>query len=122
MVGQTCGIDVQVDRMRIPSTRRTCIVGKCSSKGQDDWQKIQNAAEKLMNKKSRSKDGFQPRSAVEAVMTAFCRNCTKVDRTIQCRIVDLTARFWLEAGTELYKDGWNKGGSMLLAELKNKIF
>ena len=116
MVGQTCGFDVQVDRMRIPSTRRTCLVGKCSSKGQEDWKKIQDAAEKLMNKESRSKDGFQPRSAVEAV-----RNCTKVDRTIQDRIVDLTARFLLEAGSEAYKDGWNKGGSLLLAELVTLI-
>lgn len=96
-VGQTCGYQVDEDRMRIPSTRRTCFVGRCSQQSQPEWDKIQAAKSALVaaaGSGSRENAQFQPRAAVEPV-----RNCTRVDRTILDQIVDLTIKNLLAAGS-----------------------
>nr|CAG4650235.1 EOG090X07W1 [Sida crystallina] len=112
LVGRTCGFDVEVDRMRIPSTRRTCLVGKSCPRLPHEWQTLYDAVAGLMARESHSADGFQPRAAVQPV-----KNCTKIDRLILDKFVELTARHLLEAGADEHRGQWNKGGSLLLSEL-----
>ena len=92
-VGRSCGFRVQQDRMRIPSTRRICFVGRLPE-DVADWDVLIRSKSALIAASGggiqSNGAGFQPRSAVEPI-----RNCTRVDRRIQERIVNLTAAFLL---------------------------
>lgn len=110
-VGETCGYRTDEDRMRIPSTRRTCFVGRTAQRTADEWRLVASAKSALIGGGSH----FQPRSAVEPV-----RNCTRVDRTILNRIVELTVKNLLAAGSPA-PGQWNAGGTLDLAELVRLI-
>ena len=119
-VGRTCGFQVEVDRLRIPSTRRICLIGKCGVRSAQQWETVRQSAGQLLIASQAT--SFKPRAAVEAV-----KNCTRVDRTFLDKIVDLTAGYLLEsapvpASREVEERGeWNAGGSILLADLAAKI-
>lgn len=98
-VGRTCGYTVEEDRMRIPSTRRTCFVGSIQIDA--DWSSLLRAKADMIAAESRAGKAtdvqaleFTPRPAVEPI-----RNCTRIDRSIKDRLVDLTAKCLLIAGT-----------------------
>lgn len=51
-VGRGCGFDVRVDRMRIPSTRRTCLVGTVpAGRSPAQWHSLAADAAKLLRVK-----------------------------------------------------------------------
>lgn len=113
-VGRTCGFQVEEDRMRIPSTRRTCFVGKVKPQTELEWARLLKAKSNMI---ALSKDGveetkFQPRSAVELV-----RNCTRVERGIQDEIIDLTAKCLLRGESKVEPGQWNRGGEINLTDL-----
>lgn len=113
-VGRICGFQVEEDRMRIPSTRRTCFVGTVKSKTELEWADLLKAKSDMIEK---SKCGmeetkFQPRSAVELV-----RNCTRVERGIQDEIVYLTAKCLLGKRSKTESSEWNCGGEINLTDL-----
>ena len=97
-VGRTCGYQAEEDRMRIPSTRRTCFVGTIRP-DEANWDDLMRAKTELIASSGRRGESsetateFRPRPAVELV-----RNCTRVDRSIQDRLVDLAAKCLLAAG------------------------
>nr|CAG4643282.1 EOG090X07W1 [Ilyocryptus agilis] len=111
-VGRKCGYRVEEDRMRIPSTRRTCLVGYvCLDAPLGDWKTAATAKSQLVSRPEGIE--FQPRPAVELV-----RNCTRVDRSIQDEIVRLTAQYLLSCSTAPQEsDKWNPGGTVELPEL-----
>lgn len=118
-VGRTCGFHVQEDRMRIPSTRRTCFVGSLDARSQSEWTVLLEAKSQLIAK---SREGvpettFQPRPAVELV-----RNCTRVERSILDEIVHLTAKCLLAGGSQLEDGGgWNPGATVNFGDLMESI-
>lgn len=78
------GFDVKVDRLRIPSTKRICLVGDQRTYSVDSYGDIlKERIEPIFHKYSSAseKDNFIPRESVEKV-----RNCTKVDRSVTCKI------------------------------------
>ena len=111
-VGETCGYQVEEDRMRIPSTRRTCFVGRTVQRTADEWRLVASAKTQMIGEGSR----FQPRAAVEPV-----RNCTRIDRTIIDRIVELTVKNLLTTGSPAAAGQWNGGGTLNLSELVRLI-
>nr|CAG4642587.1 EOG090X07W1 [Evadne anonyx] len=113
-VGETCGYEVSEDRMRIPSTRRTCFVGRCPEpRSADQWRLAASAKSQLIaaSNTEGSSASFRPRDAVQPV-----RNCTRVDRSILDRIVELTVKNLL-ASTPAVPGQWNGGGTLDLPEL-----
>lgn len=117
-VGRTCGFEVEEDRMRIPSTRRTCHVGYLKHTDRSELNKLSAAkSEMIARSKERSlKDSFKPRAAVEEV-----RNCTRLDRGIQDELVHLTAQCLLSDAPKELGVKWNPGRSVNIADLVKKI-
>ena len=95
--------------MRIPSTRRTCFVG--NSPTDPDWSLLIRSKVDMIASESCGSASFQPRPAVEPV-----RNCTRIDRSIQEELVNLTAKCLLAAGSSHQSpdsaSGWNPGGTV----------
>lgn len=117
-VGRTCGYDVEEDRMRIPSTRRTCYVGHLKRTDPSELSKLLEAKSNMIakTKKGNVNDSFKPRPAVEEV-----RNCTRLDRGIQDELVRLTAECLLSESPAKEPGKWNAGGSVSIADLVKKI-
>ena len=117
-VGRTCGFHVQEDRMRIPSTRRTCFVGSLDARSQSEWAVLLDAKSQLiaMSREGVPDTTFQPRPAVELV-----RNCTRVERSILDEIVHLTAKCLLAGGSQPEESGWNPGATVNFSDLMESI-
>ncbi|CAN7984765.1 unnamed protein product [Ixodes hexagonus] len=135
------GFSVWLDRLRIPSTKRICLVCKpCDTAGAPDFAAgstvTQGFVPDQMRQPITSPEGriqieetaghsndthgseeFKPREKTEAV-----RNCTQLDRSFLDSTVDLIARRLLQMEVS---DGvpspdsnhWNKGGVMHLKDL-----
>ena len=90
--------------MRIPSTKRICLIGKPSDV---DYQERKKKVLEFVEEKSR---GFKPREKVEKV-----RNCTKIGNEIVTCIVNTVVNHCLESRRELVKESggtWNSGGEL----------
>ncbi|KAK8773064.1 hypothetical protein V5799_012401 [Amblyomma americanum] len=132
---QDLGFDVVLDRLRIPSTKRICLV--CSPGVQSDPYAAAKTAgniqgfipscidsqqepQQRQEHKPPHVDKFEPRAKTEAV-----RNCTQLDRGFLDCTVDHLARKLLQMDNETLcaspqplDDGhWQKGGSLHLREL-----
>ncbi|XP_042146599.1 probable tRNA (uracil-O(2)-)-methyltransferase [Ixodes scapularis] len=130
---------VQLDRLRIPSTKRICLVCKPGDAAGDTglgaesptaWKSVPDrirwpSADSGESRTETAGDtndghgtgGFKPREGVEAV-----RNCTQLDRRFLDSTVDLIAKRLLQAeatdGEALPdRDHWNRGGVMHLRDL-----
>lgn len=99
---ENLGFKVSVDRLRIPSTKRICIIGQgrtydCTDVGNEMIEQVLRNAQNL--------NQFTPRESVEKV-----RNCTKIDRTVTKKICDIVAKALIDrqlAGSHLEKDIWS---------------
>ena len=103
------GFDIQEDRMKIPSTKRVCLVGY--------QQNIVDTAQlhNLVNCDTRT---FVPRQKVEKV-----RNCTKVDRNLTNTIVLKVVDWCLSQSNIVQMNGrsWNQGGSLPLGDIVGRL-
>ncbi len=116
-VGQKCGFKMEEDKLRIPSTKRICFIGRTRIDGQVDHDFIEKLA-------SETKD-FVPRPVDEKV-----RNCTKVDKSVTSEIIDTLVKGLLkdndseflmkdteQAICDVQVDRWNKGTTWALAKV-----
>ncbi|KAI9562599.1 hypothetical protein GHT06_010053 [Daphnia sinensis] len=113
-IGRNCGYEVEEDRLRIPSTRRTCFVGSIHKKSDSEWADLLKIKTNMiaLSKEGVEETMFQPRSAVELI-----RNCTRVERSIQDAFVNLTAKHLLQCGSQKQPGEWNQGGEINLTDL-----
>ena len=131
-VGQQAGFSVAEDRMRIPSTKRVCFVGRpaaTNNMSEDRTSTDDTYAERKqlimaylhsqpgITGAATSPDAFKPRDKVERV-----RNCTQLDRTLILGIVAHVVDMCLSAeeGKRLIaaagSSTWNAGGSLALSD------
>lgn len=108
-----CGFETEIDKLRIPSTKRTCLVGIRVKFNVDDIiQDINGFVEgKLL-------ENFRPRTEERV------RNCTQLKKDLIERIIDLVVKKILETRicVKNYKDeDWNKGGVVSLADLSRIV-
>lgn len=124
-VSEECGFQVQVDKLRIPSTKRTCFIGKkrIHPPDTDREKEIKTIIKERSLQKSDndfpSQDqwslDFKPRETVEKV-----RNCTQIDKNLIDEIVNIVANFLLSKTRIISLDSekkWNAGGQMELSQL-----
>lgn len=133
-VCEGCGFKTDLDKLRIPSTKRICLVGRRRIYPKEMMSvrdKLINEiinARSLKGKASSKADGdeeilseslwstdFKPRESVEKV-----RNCTKIDRTVIDEIINTVTEQLLRKvrNIERSRGGtWNAGGQMELAEI-----
>uniref|UniRef100_A0A1B0CTG8 tRNA (uracil-O(2)-)-methyltransferase n=1 Tax=Lutzomyia longipalpis TaxID=7200 RepID=A0A1B0CTG8_LUTLO len=112
-ISEICGISTQRDRLRIPSTKRVCIVGYAR-----DHFDAEDLGKFIENE---SCGKFQARESVEKV-----RNCTQLPKNITNQIVEIVFRELLNTSSgqsdpERGSENWNAGGVIDLPELAEKI-
>lgn len=127
-ISNICGFSTYVDRLKIPSTKRTCIIGSGRAYGVNEFTAKCEEIQVFIDERSRSmcqdkstawSNDFKPRSDVEAV-----KNCSKVDKNIQEDIVQcifkelLSKRKYL---SDFINPTWNIGGQMALGDLVKLI-
>ena len=122
-IANKCGFVVEIDKLRIPSTKKTCLVGYAQGHREDERARLDEQLSKFITRKSHVTakwvDNFKPRCGVEKP-----RNCTQLDKRLIGRIVRVVVNSLLEAPNTLKKcDGtsWNAGGKLPIAELVSSI-
>ncbi|XP_011303763.1 probable tRNA (uracil-O(2)-)-methyltransferase [Fopius arisanus] len=128
-VCETCGFTPKVDRLRIPSTKRICLIGQARNYPEEETHSQDMKIEKMITARSLNPAGtektnewttdFKPREVVERV-----RNCTQIDRNVIKEIVELVAKELLRKTRKISLDHsgnsgklWNAGGQLGLAEI-----
>lgn len=118
-LGNKCGFDMEEDKLRIPSTKRICFVGR---------QLLQKSCVVNITNVLDSEQGqFLARPTEETV-----RNCTQVDKTVVQDIVDivvkvlLTKKRLVDSSSEvllhpLAVPDWNAGGVVTMADLSTSL-
>jgi len=123
-ISEDCGFRTSVDRLRIPSTKRICLVGR--ERTYDDWdatnEKIKEVIRAGCLNGANDVAGnewvanFKARDKEEKV-----RNCTKVDRGLQDTIVKtvfdkLLSDSCLVDSRRVAHSKWNAGGTLPVGE------
>lgn len=134
-ISNVCGFKTQIDRLKIPSTKRICLIG-CERTYASDEQNIrENLIQDFINISTKSSDStiykvpnsnetnwnndFQPRSDIEKI-----QNCSKVDKSIQNYIVHRVFNELIKKRrllTDYLKPNWNIGGKISLVDLARII-
>lgn len=116
-----------MDRLKIPSTKRICIVGRGRIYPEDEHSNYCNKIQNLIEASSTTvqntgnsselwiKD-FKPRDPVEKV-----RNCTKIEKSLIELIVDTTTEYLLEDCKNRTNVKWSPGRLVEIHELVGLI-
>lgn len=132
-ISERCGFRTEIDRLRIPSTKRICLIGWDRYSEAGDEERTEERILEIINSRTkpaefmRTKDKnewsceFTPRDPVEKV-----RNCTKLDRELTSRIVRMVAEQLLREGrtielNEFPGKEWNAGRELELREMVEVI-
>lgn len=133
-ISNMCGFHTEIDRLKIPSTKRICLIGGNRTYSEDETMARDQAIKMFIDQ--HSKEGsqndalvvvaadtwnadFVPRSDVEKV-----RNCTKINKRIEQEIVDIIFRKLLAKkrfSEDYVKPQWNMGGRILLVDLAQEL-
>lgn len=135
-----CGFNTYVDKLRIPSTKRICLIGWGKRRDVDletrehRIQEMIGAKATLIRQENTSVNAgeeafrlngwicnFKPRDTVEKV-----RNCTQLEKTLITGIVDTVANQLLSEGRVISLEGstkkiWNAGRCLELKDLAESI-
>lgn len=134
-----CGFTTHLDKLRIPSTKRICLIGwertpegvkeledriqqMLSTKTTLTWQKYELSDKTVDNEIVEEWTcDFKPRDKVEKV-----RNCTQLDKTLIANIVDIVSNQLLHEGRIMTIEGtpkklWNAGRCLELREIAESI-
>ena len=131
-IGEKCGFKIEVDKLRIPSTKRTCFIGIDRTYSEDnnreeeirrviEERSLNQATDSLKSheKNNQWSSDFKPRKSIEKV-----RNCTQVDKNLITEIVDIVSGQLLQKARIISLKGgrtWNAGGQIGLSELATII-
>lgn len=104
-VSETCGFKVEIDKLRIPSTKRTCLIGRHRFKSIEKtvlWEYV-------TSRRKSGQDDFTPRPAQERV-----RNCTKLPSGVAESVVKLVSDKLLSLVGDT--EGWGAECELPLSE------
>lgn len=92
-----CGFETHIDRLKIPSTKRICLIGKMRKYKEHEHDKYCSLVNNLLEKEIGGSNchldnaNVKTRDPVERV-----RNCTQIDKDISEEIVMCVAKYLLE--------------------------
>ncbi|XP_022918113.2 probable tRNA (uracil-O(2)-)-methyltransferase [Onthophagus taurus] len=130
-ISKTSGFNVKIDKLKIPSTKRTCLIsfGRTYKNDKNEFAMIDQKLDDLIKSKTTlnqfelddgvgSYGDFKPRPQEEKV-----RNCTKINRNVVNRVVLKIVNKLLEEKNYLkgYNGNWNCGGSFSIKDLTGSI-
>ncbi|CAG4988535.1 unnamed protein product [Parnassius apollo] len=116
---QDCGFHTEMDRLKIPSTKRICFIGRRRKYMEHEYDNYQTTISYLVNNRNKvirnehehlEIDGFKTRDPVEKV-----RNCTQVDKNVIESIIKNITTFLLD-GCD-FKSEWTPGKELHIFEL-----
>ncbi|XP_054656398.1 probable tRNA (uracil-O(2)-)-methyltransferase isoform X2 [Dunckerocampus dactyliophorus] len=128
-VSRVSGFDTQVDCLRIPSTKRVCLVGRLRNyQTSDEAQAEDRRARYIQSRVSEVETdavssswgaGFQPREKVEVV-----RNCGALSRDfvdgVVLRVANALLGMTVDDG-QSSSSNWNTGGSLSLGDVASLL-
>lgn len=124
---EECGFETDMDKLRIPSTKRICLIGRGRTYPEENTEVREAAIRSLIEARccehsgEKNSDnswsvGFKPREVLERV-----RNCTKLDRGLISEVISLVAENLLNKRRLIEVQGsdekWNAGGQLELSEI-----
>ncbi|KAJ8683055.1 hypothetical protein QAD02_018847 [Eretmocerus hayati] len=127
-ISETCGFKTLYDRLRIPSTKRICLVGTTRNYEIEETDALDSKIQRLINARCNAvqvgdewSSTFKPREPTERV-----RNCTKLSKHLITSIINEISALLLRKARmiKIKKDSeklWNAGGIFTLAEVANAV-
>lgn len=125
-VSTVCGFETKVDRLKIPSTKRICVIGFERLHASDRFTEQCKAIQGFINGESGSdatqnawSTDFEPRAGTEKV-----QNCTRVDKTLEQEIVSIAFNQVIakKRFVEHFEcKEWNVGGRLALSDIIREI-
>lgn len=127
-VSKKCGFKTDIDKLRIPSTKRICLIGTERNYLRSEMDLQDAKIQEMINSRCNGNQiaelwssEFKPREAMEKV-----RNCTQVDKSIISSIIETVVSQLLKKNCKIYleeKSGktWNAGGEIELHKLADII-
>lgn len=126
-ISEICGFHTEIDRLKIPSTKRICLIGnkrlyeESKMDGYDQaitsFIATESELSSLKNESDAWNTQFTPRSDVEKV-----QNCTKIDKTVEKEIITIV--FNQLTAKKRYVEkfiGWNIGGKISMSDIAKLI-
>ncbi|KAL4714524.1 hypothetical protein ACJJTC_006570 [Scirpophaga incertulas] len=122
MVCERCGFEPKIDRLKIPSTKRICLVGQTKSYLPEKHSFVCDDINSLINETGPVAQNnetswianFKPREATERV-----RNCTQISQTVTQSVIDSISYYLLE-GCD-FNSNWSAGKVVHINELVSLI-
>ncbi|KAL0272454.1 UNVERIFIED_CONTAM: hypothetical protein PYX00_005414 [Menopon gallinae] len=117
-ISELCEFDTHIDRLRIPSTKRICLVGRTADIPDEKLQIILRNIDSFIQMETQNGAEFRLREAVEPV-----RNCTRLPKEIINNIVCKIADNLLRHVNIINVAGksWNQGGTLPLSSLADVL-
>ncbi|XP_058797355.1 probable tRNA (uracil-O(2)-)-methyltransferase [Phymastichus coffea] len=127
-VANKCGFKTQIDKLRIPSTKRICLIGSERNYSMDENDLRDLKIQEMINSRCQDKEindawasSFKPREIIEKV-----RNCTKIDKSVISNIIDIVVTTLLCKARIIELERrpgitWNTGGEMELNEVAEAV-
>ncbi|KAL1140989.1 hypothetical protein AAG570_000915, partial [Ranatra chinensis] len=124
-VADICGFKVKVDRLRIPSTKRICIIGDGRTYNKNKSHETEIKISEYINSRiptnshgvnERWIKTFVPRQSTERV-----RNCTQLNQTLVEGIINAVSNVLLEKKDSDSNTTWNEGKKTNLSDLVTVI-
>lgn len=121
---EECGFVTRIDRLKIPSTKRICLVGQKRVHSKQDYEQycdrinylINNSTTLTPDSETKTKSttswtsNFKPRESIERV-----RNCTQIDKNVTETIVGCVSKYLLEGCNS--ETEWSSGKLVDISEL-----
>lgn len=128
-INSICGFQTKIDRLKIPSTKRVCLIGMHRLYGMEEQDYRSQLIQQFIDKESGNVDKNSKSSVWNADFVARpeiqkVQNCTRIDKNIRDFIIDLVVRELLSKQRFLpdyYKPDWNAGGKLNIADLAQMI-
>ncbi|CAG9808178.1 unnamed protein product [Chironomus riparius] len=108
-ISTTCGFkSTLIDRLKIPSTKRICLIGTGRVYESDEFQKYSKKVQDFVDASNKE---FTPREKELNV-----RNCTKIDKNLSEKIVRIIFDALLSEQKILENSNWNCGTEIYLSD------
>ncbi|XP_075969849.1 putative tRNA (uracil-O(2)-)-methyltransferase [Anticarsia gemmatalis] len=117
-LSEYCGFNVDTDRLKIPSTKRICLVSSGRTYPKEEHEQYCRKIDNIVNCGTVTQDvsnDFKAREAVEKV-----RNCTQIDKNVINTIVDIITKYLL-GGCKESDTSWSIGRTAEINELVQLI-
>lgn len=127
-VSEKCGFKTDIDKLRIPSTKRICLIGAERNYAEAESVSHDLKIQEMINSRCNDNEikdawssAFKPRDTIEKV-----RNCTQIDKGLISSIVDVVVSLLLrkvrriDLGEDTVKT-WNAGGEIELQEVASTL-